>query len=404
MDKEVLEVVLKMLDRESKIASIIDLQSVPALAKGENYTSTILRITAKVVLGNGRIAKKSFIMKQIITEGPGGEFMKFRDVGKKESQIYSVIHKEMTYLMEEFEDTDETLWCYFIHYDPLLSYILLEDLNASGYSLVPRQKGLDLDHAILVLRSLGRYHGMAKVLEQRGIISKDDYEPNEFYTNPKLIKAIPYSGISNVAKALQESWGPEWVETGKKLVIPFDAFADKWSKVGNIYTETKFTVLIHGDCWSNNMMFKYDFQKRPIGVKFLDYQIPQYNTPCMDVTDFLYLGVQPSVRRNNFQLLLKTYYDSLVRTLDKFGFTGTKPTLEEITNTMNRLEFVGLAKFVSIYYGLTCSSAEAFDLEKILTTDGEEGFNEDILREPGMIEKLGPDIIDFVERYVPSLK
>ncbi|CAH1406809.1 unnamed protein product [Nezara viridula] len=404
MDKEVLEVVLKKLDRESRIASIIDFQSVPALPKGENYTSTILRITLKVVLGNGRIAKKSFIMKQIITEGSGGEIMKQFNVAKQESHVYSVIHKEMTYLMEEFEDTDETLWCNFIHYDPRLSSIVLEDLNASGYSVVPRQKGLDLDHAILALRGLGKYHGMAKVLEERGIISKDNYKPNEIYSNTKLVKTIPYAAISNVARALQESWGPEWIETGKKLMVPFDPFAEKWCKAGKVYTETKFTVLIHGDCWSNNMMFKYDFQKRPIGVKFLDYQMPQYNTPCMDVTNFLYLGTQPSVRRSNYQLLLKTYHDSLVRTLDKFGFTGTKPTLEEITNTMNQLEFVGLVIFVGLYPGLICASTEAFDMEKLLTTDGEEGFNEEILREPGMIEKLGPDIIDFVEKYVPSMK
>ncbi|CAH1406811.1 unnamed protein product [Nezara viridula] len=403
MDKKVLEVVLKKLDRESRVASIIDLQSVPALPKGENYTSIILRVTLKVVLGNGRLAKKSFIMKQMITEGTGGEFMKEQNVAKHESQIYSVVHKEMTYLMEEFEDTDDPLWCNFVHYDPRLSYILLEDLNASGYSVVPRQKGLDLDHAILALRGLGRYHGMAKVLEERGVISKDTYKPSQFFSDTNIIKALPYAGILNVAKALQESWGPEWVETGKKLMVPFDPFAEKWSKAEKVYTETKFTVLIHGDCWSNNMMFKYDFQKRPIGVKFLDYQIPQYNTPCMDVTNFLYLGIQPSVRRNNYELLLKTYHDSLVRTLEKFGFTGAKPTLEEITDTMNLLEFFGMVLFVSIYPALICSSTEGFDLEKIFSNDEEGGLNKDILTEPGMVEKLGPDIIDFVERFVPTL-
>ncbi|CAH1406812.1 unnamed protein product [Nezara viridula] len=404
MDKEVLEVVLKKLDKESKIASILDLQSVPALPKGENYTSTILRITLKVVLGNGRLAKKSFIMKQMITDGAQGEFVKEHDVTKQESQIYSVIHKEMNYLMEEFEDTDEPLWCKFIHYDPRLSYILLEDLNASGYSVVPRQKGLDLDHAILALRGLGKYHGMAKVLEQRGIISKDNYKSNEIFSNTKVIKAIPYAGFINLAKGMQESWGPEWEETAKKLMIPFDPFAEMLVKIGNIQTETKFTVLIHGDCWSNNMMFKYDFMKRPISVKFLDYQLPRYDTPCMDVTNFFYLGVKPHVRRSNYDLLLKTYHDSLVRTLDKFGFTGTKPTLEEITDTMNRLEFMGLASFIPLYPALLCSSTEPFDMGKLLATDGEEGFNRDIISEPGMIEVLGPDIIDFVERHVPNLK
>ncbi|CAH1406800.1 unnamed protein product [Nezara viridula] len=294
MNKEVLEVVLKKLEKESRIASIIDLQSVPALPKGENTTSTILRVTLKVILGNGRQAKKSFIMKQMITEG-----------------IYSVIHKEMTYLMEEFEDTEETLWCKFIHFDPHSSSILLEDLKVCGYSLVPRQKGLDLDHAILALRGLGKYHGMAKVLEERGIISKDEYKPWFWLNDLKPVKCILYGGISNLAK--------------------------------------------------------------------------------------------PTVRRSNYEFLLKTYHDSLVRTLDKFGFTGTKPTLEEITDTMKRVELFGLTFFAALHPSIICSSTEAFDIELVLTSEGEKGFNEDILREPGMIEELGPDITDLVERHFSAL-
>lgn len=404
MDKEVLEVVLKKLDKESKIATILDMESVSALPKGENYTSTILRITLKVVLGNGRPAKKSLIMKQLITEGDMGELIKELNTAKIESQVYSVVHKNMSYLMEEFEDTEDTLWCKFIHYDPKLSLIVLEDLKASGYNTVPRQIGLDLEHAMLALRALGRYHGMAKVLEQRGIVSKDDYRPYELFTNLKIIKLFLYKGISTVAKVMKESWGPEWTEIGNKLTVPFDPFAAKWCSMGTVYTEvSEFAVLNHGDCWSNNMMFKYDFQKRPISVKFLDYQIPHYNTPCIDLSYLLYLGVQPVIRRSNYQLLLKTYYDSLVGSLDKFGYTGTKPTLEEITATMKKLEFFGLAFFATLYPGLICKSTEAFDMEKLLTTDGEEGFNEEIFKEPGVIEKLGPDLIDFAERHTAAL-
>ncbi|XP_014275092.1 uncharacterized protein [Halyomorpha halys] len=401
MDKEVLEVVLKNLAKESGVASILDVEAVPALPKGENYTSTILRVTVKVVLGNGRKAKKSFIMKKMITEGKGGEFMKEHNVAQQETRVYTAILKQMSYLMEEFEDTDEPLWCNFVHYDPSSSCILLEDLKVSGYSCVPRQESLDLDHAILALRGLGRYHGMAKVLEQRGIISNDN-KPNGLFNDLKLIRCIPYAGILNVSKVMKKSWGPDWEDTSKKLNIPFEPFAEKWRSMGQVPTDTEFIVLNHGDCWSNNMMFKYDFQKRPIIVKFLDYQNPNYNTSCIDVTNVLYLGIKPTVRRSNYKLLVQTYHESLVRSLNKFGFTGTKPSLEEIMASMKRLEVFGLTIFISIYAGLVGLSTEAFNLEKLLTTNGEEGFNEDVIREPGMIEKLGPDILDFVERYVPT--
>ncbi|XP_014274326.1 uncharacterized protein [Halyomorpha halys] len=404
MDKQVLEVVLKNLAKESRIATILDVEAIPALPKGENYTSTILRVTVKVVLGNGRKAKKYFIMKQMFTEGKSGEFIKEQNVAKTESHILSVVHKEMSYLMEEFEDTDEPLWCNFVHYDPILSCILLEDLKASGYSCVPRQENLDLDHAILALRALGKYHGMAKVLEQRGVISKDEYKPYPLVDNLALIKCCSYAGVLHASKVIKNSWGPSWEQTAKKLMIPFDSFVEKFRSIGNIHIqESEFTCLNHGDCWSNNMMFKYDFQKRPIAVKFLDFQIPHHNTPCIDVTYLLYLGIKPAIRRSSYQLLLKTYYDSLVRTLDQFGFADSKPTFEAISATMKRLEFLGLVFFVVLYPVMACSSTEAFDFAKLLMTDGKEGFNEDVLREPEMVEKLGPDIIQFVEKHVPSL-
>ncbi|XP_014274322.1 uncharacterized protein [Halyomorpha halys] len=405
MDKEVLEVVLKNLAKESRVATILDVEVVSALPKGENYSSIISRVIVKVVLGNGRKAKKTFIMKQMLTEGKSGEYSKQLNAAGIESHVLSVIHKQMSYLMEEFEDSDEPLWCNFVHYDPQLSCILLEDLKATGYSCVPRQGSLDLDHAILALRALGKYHGLAKILEQRGIISKDDYKPYPLFEDLTLIRCVSYGGVIHVSKVIAASWGPSWKEAAEKLMIPFEPFVEKFKTIGKIRTEeSEFTVLNHGDCWSNNMMFKYDFQKRPIAVKLLDFQIPHHNSPCMDVTYLIYLGVRPAVRRSNYQLLLKTYYDSLVRTLDQFGFAGSKPTFEAISATMKRFEFLGLVFFAVLYPIMACSSTEAMDVEKLITTDGKEGFNEDVLREPEMVEKLGPDIIELVEKYVPDLK
>ena len=46
-------------------------------------------------------------------------------------QIYSVVLKEMEYLMEEFEDTEGSLWCKFIAYEATSSCLLMEDLKVN---------------------------------------------------------------------------------------------------------------------------------------------------------------------------------------------------------------------------------------------------------------------------------
>ncbi|XP_014275078.1 uncharacterized protein [Halyomorpha halys] len=245
---------------------------------------------------------------------------------------------------------------------------------------------------------------MAKVLQQRGVISKDEYKPYALISDMAAIKSCAYAGILHLSQVTKAYWGPSWEETAKKLTVSFDPFAEKLRSMGKIHTEeSEFAVLNHGDCWSNNMMFKYDFQKRPIAVKFLDFQIPHYNTPCIDVTYLIYLGVQPTVRRSNYQILLKNYCDSLVRTLDQFGFADSKPTFEAISATMKRLEFLGLVFFAVLYPVMTCSSTEALDVEKLMATDGKAGWNDEIFKEPEMMEKLKPDLIELVEKFMPEL-
>ena len=66
---------------------------------------------------------------------------------------------------------------------------------------------------------------------------------------------------------------------------------------------------------------------------------------------------------------------------------------------MERLEFFGLSFFTGCYAAIVCKSTQALDLEKILQTDGEEGFNLDIMREEGIEEKMGPDLIHFIQKF-----
>ena len=87
MDKEVLEVVLKRLTKESNIAKVIEMETKSALPKGENYMSNILAVTLKVVLGNGRLSTKKFIMKQMKIRKEKREWDDILNVAKSEFEV-----------------------------------------------------------------------------------------------------------------------------------------------------------------------------------------------------------------------------------------------------------------------------------------------------------------------------
>ena len=134
--------------------------------------------------------------------------------------------------------------------------------------------------------------------------------------------------------------------------------------------------------------------------RFLDFQGPHYHTPCIDVTYFINLSIQPEVRRKNLKFLLEFYHDSLISTLEKYGYTGSKPSFEEIEQVMERLSFYSFSMLAFLLPVMTFeASKEAFDVQKIYLSKGEEGYNMDIYKAEGLIEKLGPDLEYLVQKH-----
>ncbi|XP_014278092.2 uncharacterized protein [Halyomorpha halys] len=302
----------------------------------------------------------------------------------------------MQHLMEEFGDTEGPLWCELIHFSQADSTIILEDLKASGFSTVQRTEAQDLEHARLALRSIARFHAMAKVLEDRGIISKEDYRPYALLHDQMLIRSIIFGGIKALVKGMRATWGEEWSETADKLnQISFEELMEKIRSIG-IFDDNTFKCLNHGDFWNNNMMFKHDWEGRPIQFRLIDFQGPHYNTPCVDVIYFIYTSIKPHLRRQNYKSLVEHYYESLITLLDRFGYKGSKPSLEEIEGAMKQLSYFALGLFMGGFPVGAYKGTDAMDVNKLFKTGGEEGFNLRIYSEDGIIEKIGEDIKTFL--------
>jgi hypothetical protein len=80
------------------------------------------------------------------------------------------------------------------------TFLVLEDLSAAGFRMGERRKGLDLDHCLLVMRTVARFHAASVVLHEQDPDSMKEYS-NSFFTEPGVDKTwSPYlSG--------REGWG-----------------------------------------------------------------------------------------------------------------------------------------------------------------------------------------------------
>ncbi|XP_014274031.1 uncharacterized protein [Halyomorpha halys] len=397
MEKELLELVLRRHCKASSIDSILDLKVSPGAKDHEGWLSTVTRFTMKVVLKNGRLATKRLIMKFAqCRDKESSEFIKDYNVFKIETMMYKTVLEEMEYLMEEFEDTDGVLWCKLVHHIPY-SCLILEDLKASGFDMLDRQSFLDLDSALLAAHSLGRYHGMSKKLEERGLISKDDYKAWFVFEDIEMQKSWLLN-INVLIEAVKKDWDSSWEPIVDRIKFKNETFHEKLKKLGEV-NESKFNLLNHGDCHKNNIMLKYDWEGKPVALRFIDFQLPHYGSPCCDLTFLLYLGVDPFIRREHYNKLVEVYYASLLRSLERFQYEGKKPTLEEMKEDMEIFSFFGLSLVLFAYPVMFASKdiplfgVDETEKNSVGTIDPERYTSESFKK------KLSPDLNTFVQRF-----
>ena len=132
----------------------------------------------------------------------------------------------------------------------------------------------------------------------------------------------------------------------------------------------------------------------------MDFQIQNYSPSGVDVVYYMYSSIEPQVRRANYSHLIKCYHDSLVESLDKFGYGGPKPTLQSITDTTERLFFFGLSFSIASIGFMKCQAEDAADTDKVIKSEGEEGFKFQALKDPQLAEVFGPDLIELVEKHL----
>ena len=74
---------------------------------------------------------------------------------------------------------------------------------------------------------------------------------------------------------------------------------------------SKYSTIIHGDFWSNNMMFHHDDDGNPVKVKLLDFQMLARGLPSRDIFYFLYVNTDKEFRKNHYEDLLRAYHQVL---------------------------------------------------------------------------------------------
>lgn len=294
-----------------------DVELTGSTEKGDGYMGDIVFVTLK---------DKKSTLNLVIKSGKQQELTRqvipIRKAFLNESIVYTKLFPEFLKLQNEKSISkrfDNYPKCYGEYYTENTEVLVLENLKCKGYELHPRKQTMSKNVIIEVLKVYGRFHALSFVLKEKNAEKFKEFAESLAAIYAYIIRQEQYdeyfrSEVAECKKILaKKEVGQDILNKIDTLITAKDQLGKKWS-----YDEPN-AVILHGDCWNNNFMFKFkncDYSQCE-EVKILDWQISCIGSPARDLSYFIFTCCSGK-ELDDLENLLKTYHESLSTTLKEF--------------------------------------------------------------------------------------
>ncbi|CAG0895146.1 unnamed protein product [Darwinula stevensoni] len=297
-----------------------------ATEAGDNFSTVIYRITANYNK-DPKIEKTCeavYIGKFLPVQPKQRELVQQIMTFDREVVVYNDLIPAMVNLQKEKLGRDSILvpnvpQCIYANGKSTpIAAVIMEDLFRKGFRLADKYQGLQPDEVRLLMEAYGRYHGLGVFVDRHSdFSSRPIFRDNPFETIPEFHDMMR-SCLNSVCKVLEEIPGQE--ENARKMkdyVVKVDGGRERLFEF--IGRKGKLLTFLHGDCWCNNMMFRYDPDTgAPVEIKIFDLQIVAYGNPCRDLMHVFYSSTSKETRKQK-SAFLKLYHDTLISTTNNLG-------------------------------------------------------------------------------------
>lgn len=336
--------------RKYKDDPTIEVQSVQvtyALPKGENYASVIYRAQIVHRRKDQPVKTCSYIIKGISETPLAKQKLGEYDVHRKEMDIYQLVIPEFRRLMRSVGDRAE-LYPNPLCVDRINDVIILNDVTKKGYVMLDRTQGLDATHAKMSLKAMAKLHASSLKLVEIYPSIFDRYTTGMWTRKTDAFHEFFQSTYDSLTEEIY-TWDPEWHYYANKLRNLRPHFIEQALSVFDNDQEGDLRVLVHGDLWINNLMFKYDANGHPSDVLLLDFQFCCYGSPAIDLFYFFFSSTKDEIRQNCFDEYMQYYYCHLVEYAKRINCTRQLPTLHQFQLQLLRKMFYCKSAFQSLY-------------------------------------------------------
>ncbi|XP_045539480.1 uncharacterized protein LOC123722262 isoform X2 [Papilio machaon] len=311
--KRQLKFICDVISKQKNVVNEVIIENVGE--KGDNYGSQVKRIN--VQFENGKefkmIAKVRPDIMKIENETVKSVFI-------NEIVMFNEVLPKFKELQENACVPKEDLFKYPHCYGTLderdNEIILLEDLSVSNFFTSDKLKPLDNNTVKLVLNNIANMHSLSYVLGRK--------EPQLFN---KILDTLfhPLFHPDNMTQSriLLENIAKDFdaiFETSRYRNIIVDVmqnFVNATMKLISSDKKSKYSVIQHGDLWTNNIMFQIQ-DNQPSMCTFIDYQLSRDSLPVSDIIYFVFNCTDYKTRLNHYHKWMDFYHSELDRHLSYF--------------------------------------------------------------------------------------
>nr|CAH7761566.1 unnamed protein product [Callosobruchus chinensis] len=239
---------------------------------------------------------------------------------KQETFFYDEVFPAFECIQKDFENKFKPYpYCF-----KSFSYrygLILENLRTNGYQMLDKDIPMDFKHCKAVMEVFGKFHALSFVLKNHNREKFDRLSDFSRDLSRKNSESWEDVAGSRYQKAMQEALNMLKEKGDVLLSEEMGKVVATWKDKFCGYQDggDPQAVLTHGDCWNNNMMFRYD--------------LADVRTPVYDICLFLYSSCSDF---KNFDQLIKIYYSSLATFLEDLSVSLEVFTFEDLRTHLTK--------------------------------------------------------------------
>lgn len=239
------------------------------VSNGSNHGDGFLAVIKRVIVSgsrNGKTEKLPLICKLMPTSKARRDQFNSDAVFIREAFMYSQVLPTFAAFQQEKGLSLEDGFCEYPKCYGTLDdkendrfVIVLEDLKAKNYQLFDKLLPADFNHVKLFAESLGKFHAVSFALK--------DQRPEEFAKFKHLKDVFVQQVEDQIDMMIQmfsfcfdksiAAFKPEEVAEIKALTHLKENVVEILKKTASAEAAEPFSIINHGDCWNNNMMYVY---------------------------------------------------------------------------------------------------------------------------------------------------